>query len=186
MNLYTSFTFFGAYWPHHGSIPRGFHRSKQSPQSNGWRSWRAQRRPKDLGAAFLDVPGSLVSKWVSSPTEINGIYWGYNPFTNHLSWLPGTSKLENNGVSVRVLLVVACRCQIPKFVLPTSSPGASLVSWKTQVSSEYIGLIWFHPLVTSFLEAFPEIGWKTVLGNLHVVLGRQTCWIGTSHRWVKS
>lgn len=31
---------------------------------------------------------------------------------------------------------------------------------------------------------FHEIGWRTVLGNLHVNLGRQKCWIGTSPNWV--
>ena len=29
-----------------------------------------------------------------------------------------------------------------------------------------------------------EIGWKTVSGNLHIILGRQKCWIGTTPRWV--
>ena len=39
---------------------------------------------------YLNVPGSwqIVSKWVRTYILVNGIYWGYNPFTNNLlnSW----------------------------------------------------------------------------------------------------
>ena len=43
---------------------------------------------KLLGCAGQEVNGSMVSKWVISPTYKWGIPWGYNPLTNHLltSW----------------------------------------------------------------------------------------------------
>ena len=51
------------------------------------RGWEQQKK----ATPNLDVPlelGSMVSKWVISPTYKWGIPWGYNPLTNHLltSW----------------------------------------------------------------------------------------------------